>query len=105
MITHHSFFGRDELSVSMHYAEGWNCTLEGKAKNETFVCLYKWTFYILKGGKKQPTTATNDVCLHLFSISDFLILFLPRKKKVHVNLVIVLNKLQIEIDPGLVSVY
>lgn len=38
--------------------------------------------------RKKPTNATNHVRLHLFSISDFLILFSP--DKVHVNLVIVL---------------
>lgn len=58
----------------MHYAEG-ELYIEERATNETFVCLYKWTFYKLE---EKPTNATNHVRLHLFSISDSLILFLPR---------------------------
>lgn len=81
MKTHHSFFGRDELSVSMHYAEGELYIEEKKATNEISVCISE-TFYKLK--KNLQPTADHEH-LHLF-----ITLSHPSPPKVHVNLVMVL---------------
>lgn len=71
----------------MHYAEGElvNCTLRRELQMKHLSVCISELFYKLK---EKPTNATNHVRLHLFSISDFLILFSP--DKVHVTLVVVL---------------
>lgn len=85
----------------MHYAEGElvSCTLRKELQmKHSSVCISE----LFINRKEKPTNATNHVRLHLFSISDFLILF--SRDTMHVNLVIVFTKLQLEMDPGLVSV-